>query len=185
MTQIFAIQKGSETAFTQVYKDFHVKLYRYFIKKTGSEEMAEELVQQVFIKLWRFRHTLSESYSLDTQLFNMARGCLIDLIRKKTTYKARFTALEGETEMNARIQPDMSYEIMDYFNHAVKSLPPVRKKVFILSRLQGLTYQEIAQKLSISIHTVEDHMTKAIRQIRDFSSLFWVILILLISLYVK
>lgn len=185
MTQISAIQKGSEAAFTQVYEDFHIKLYRYFIKKTGSEEMAEELVQQVFIKLWRFKHTLSELYPLDTQLFNMARSCLIDLIRQKARYRAHFTALERETEANALIQPDMSYEMMDYFNHAVKSLPPVRKKVFILSRLRGLTYQEIAQQLSISIHTVEDHMTKAIRQIRDFSSLFWSLFILLSSLYVK
>lgn len=144
--------------------------------------MAEELVQQAFIKLWRFKHTLTEEYSLNTQLFNIARGCLVDLIRKKTIQNTRFLTLENETDTNILIQPDMSFEITDYFNHVVKSLPPVRKKVFILSRLQGFSYQEIAQQLSISIHTVEDHMSKAIRQIRNFSSFLLNVCILIASL---
>ena len=64
------------------------------------------------------------------------------------------------------------FETEDYFNTAVKSLPPVRKKVFMLNRLQGLSYKEIAQQLSISINTVEDHMSKALRQIRTLITSF-------------
>lgn len=170
MTQISAIQQGSESCFTQVYRDFHAKLFHYFLKKTKSDEIATELVQLAFIKLWRFKHTLSEDYSLDTQLFNMARGCLVDYLRQHAIQKAKFIHIDIETDINMLIQPDMNFEISDYFNNAIKSLPPVRKKVFILSRLQGLTYPEIAQQLSISINTVEDHMSKAFRKIKHISS---------------
>jgi len=173
LSEITTIQKGSEKAFTQVYSQYHVKLYRYFLKKTRSDEMATELVQIVFIKLWRFKHTLSENYSLDTQLFNMARTCLIDFIRQQSIQKTRLVNLETDADINIYTQPDLSFEMTDYFNHAIKTLPPVRKKVFILSRLQGLSYHEIAQHLSISIHTVEDHMTKAIRHIKALSSFLW------------
>lgn len=170
MSQISAIQKGSESCFTQVYGEFHVKLFHYFLKKTKSHEIATELVQLAFIKLWRFKHTLSEEYSLDTQLFNMARGCMVDYIRQQAIQKTKIISIDTETDTHILTQPDTNFEMTDYFNHAVKTLPPVRKKVFILSRLQGLTYPEIAQHLSISINTVEDHMSKAIRQIKHISS---------------
>lgn len=173
MLQISTIKNGSEKAFTQVYSEYYAKLYGYFIKKTRSEETASELVQIVFIKLWRFKHTLTENHTLDTQLFNMARTCMIDYIRQETVRKARFLTLDDNTDLDIPTQPDLSYEMTDYFNNAVKTLPPVRKKVFTLSRLQGLSYQEIAQQLSISIHTVEDHMTKAIRHLKSFSSFIW------------
>ncbi len=170
MNLINSIKSGTEKAFTEVYQQYHVKLYRYFLKKTKSVEMATELVQNTFIKLWQFRHTLSENYTLDTQIFNIARTSLIDLVRQKNTHNNHFVSLESNADMNVCIHPNIAFEMTDYFNNAIKTLPPVRKKVFMLSRLQGLSYKEIAQQLSISVHTVEDHIGKAIRHIKSFGS---------------
>lgn len=171
MIQITTIKEGSEKAFTQVYAQYHVKLYHYFLKKTKSDDLASELVQLTFIKLWRFRHTLTEKYTLDTQLFNIARTGLIDFIRQQSIKNARIIDLEIDTVSNQAILPDHSFELSDYFSHAIKTLPPVRKKVFILNRIQGFSYQEIANHLSISIHTVEDHMAKAVRHIKSITFL--------------
>lgn len=166
MIQITYIKEGSEKAFTQLYMQYHVKLYNFFLKKTKSVDIASELVQVTFIKLWRFRHTLSEKYSLDTQLFNIARTGLIDYARRQSFQNKKFINLGSDKIYDHKILPDYSFELSDYFNQAIKTLPPVRKKVFILSRIQGFSYQEIANLLSISINTVEDHMSKAIRHIK-------------------
>lgn len=166
MIQITYIKEGSEKAFTNLYVHYHVKLYNFFLKKTKSDDVASELVQITFIKLWRFRHTLSEKYNLDTQLFNIARTSLIDYVRQRSLLNKKFINLGSEKISDHKILPDYSFELSDYFNQAIKTLPPVRKKVFILSRLQGFSYQEIANLLSISINTVEDHMSKAIRHIK-------------------
>ena len=170
MELIYAIQAGTEKAFTSVYNLYHVKLYRYFLKKTKSEETSIELVQIVFTKLWNFRHTISEEYSFDTQLFNIARTCFVDFIRQQSIQKSRTLNLNEISHSSMAVGPDLSFETADYFNNVTQSLPPVRKKVFILSRIQGLSYKEIAGHLSISINTVEDHMSKAIRQIKTITS---------------
>lgn len=159
--------------FTQVFIDYHPKLYGYFFKKTKSEDFASDLVQLTFIKLWRFRHTLNEKISFDTQLFTIARTCFLDYLRQESIKKLRFTCLDTETLSHTAILPDDNFETADYFNQVIKTLPPVRKKVFILNRLKGLSYQEIANHLSISINTVEDHMAKAIKHIKTVT--FWTI----------
>lgn len=166
------IQNGTEKDFTIVYNLYHVKLYRYFFKKTKSAEASIELVQIVFIKLWNFRHTISEDFSFDTQLFNIARTCFIDFIRQQSIQKSRTLPLNEHSCLSLTIGPDNSFEAANYFENVTQSLPPVRKKVFILSRIQGLSYKEIARHLSISINTVEDHMSKAIRQIKTITSVF-------------
>ncbi|MCW3090022.1 MAG: sigma-70 family polymerase sigma factor [Ferruginibacter sp.] len=167
-----AIQNGTEKDFTIAYNLYHVKLYRYFLKKTKSEEVSIELVQIVFIKLWKFRHTISEDFSFDTQLFNIARTCFIDFIRQKSIQRSRTFNLNDLPDLSLTIAPDTTFEATNYFDNITRSLPPARKKVFILSRIQGLSYKEIAGHLSISINTVEDHMSKAIRQIKTITSIF-------------
>jgi len=157
-----------------MYHLHYAKLLGYFTKKTKSEEAAIELVQIVFIKVWNFRHTLSEDFSFDTQLFNIARTCLIDYIRQQSLRKTRLANLKQYQSTHADHSEQSPFESNDYFESLVKSLPPVRKKVFTLSRVQGMSHKEIAMQLSITVNTVEDHMTKAIRRIRTMlTSMFW------------
>lgn len=128
--------------------------------------MAREVAQLTFIKLWEFRHTLSCDHSFDTQLFRMASGALIDHLRREQTLKKAHVraaeVVEGTVEHG--------FEQDDYLRTLTRHLPPVRKKVFILSRIHGHSYKEIAEKLSISSKTVEDHMVKALRHIRQIAS---------------
>jgi RNA polymerase sigma-70 factor (ECF subfamily) len=170
---VTTIKGGSETAFTEVFYQYHSKLYSYFLKKTRSEDIANELAQISFIKLWNFKHTLSEDHSFDSQLFNIARTCLIDFIRRQSVLNKNITSLQQQyNTSHLTTQPDSSFETSHYFNLAIQALPPVRKKVFALSRIQGFSYREIAHQLSISVKTVEDHMAKAIKQIRALTSFF-------------
>jgi RNA polymerase sigma-70 factor (ECF subfamily) len=173
MITIDAIRLGGEPAFAEVFRHYYAKVYHYFLKKTRSASTARELAQLTFIKLWEFRDTLSPDYTLDTQLFRMASGALVDHLRRE---QARKNALAGALAALPREEAvaagSDSFEHDDYLQSLTRHLSPVRKRVFILSRIHGHTYKEIAEKLSISSKTVEDHMVKALRQIRQMVSHF-------------
>jgi RNA polymerase sigma-70 factor (ECF subfamily) len=170
LISIDEIKSGSEHSFTEVFNEFYTRVYRFFLKKTRSPEYARELVQLTFIKLWQFRHTLSEEYSLDIQLFNIAGTTLIDFLRQQNSQRKMLSKLAVRTaqeEVSAERSSGNDFEEADYLHSLTRTLPPVRKKVFILSRVHGQSYKEIAEQLSISSKTVEDHMVKALRHLRS------------------
>lgn len=130
--------------------------------------MSRELVQLTFIKLWQFKHTLSANHPFELQLFNIANSTFIDLLRKQQTHRAKIVEMpvDAEETFEGTQWAADDFEHADHLQSLVHSLSPVRKKIFILSRIQGHSYKEIAQQLSISIKTVEDHIGKALKHIR-------------------
>lgn len=182
MISIAEICSGDEAAFTEVFHLYYGKVYHHFLKRSHSAAIAREVVQLTFIKLWEFRHTLSEDIPLDTQLFNIASGSFIDYLRRENTQRKKAVGLAEISSMDegeAGVEHDQVFESSDYLLSLTRSLSPVRKKVFILSRIHGHSYKEIAEQMSISLKTVEDHMVKALRHIRSIASHLFFLLILL------
>ena len=182
MNEVVAIKNSSETAFVKVYQQFHAKVFRFFLKRVKEHEMARELTQQAYVKLWQSRHTLSELYSIETQLTTIAGSILVDHIRKQA-HEIRFRKTLV-LKMNAQPYwteglPARAFENSDTLNAAIEQLPPVRKKIMRLRIHDGLTNKEIAGLLHISDKTVEDHITKAVRYVRSVVTT----LILLLALF--
>jgi len=169
MQEITAIKNGSEDAFVEAYQQLHVKLFRFFLKRMKTQDIAQDLTQQTFIRLWQYRHNLSEAFSLDTQVFTIANTVMVDHLRKQASERKHQTALTENmnTEVLYIEHPVKSFEVTDYLEAAVNNLPPVRKKIILLRVMHGLTNKEISGQLSISIKTVEDHITKALRHIKE------------------
>jgi RNA polymerase sigma-70 factor (ECF subfamily) len=181
LNQIAALKKAGEPAFLEVYKEFHVRLYYYFMKRTHEQETAKELTQQTFIKLWQFRTNLSESHTLDTQCFTIANSILVDHLRRLATERKHQDHLEQERNRENALYVSYSindFESSDYLKAIADKLPPVRKNIFMLKIVKGYSNREIAEQLSISIKTVEDHYTKAMHHIRSVVSLTIFILLL-------
>ena len=179
MDEITAIKEGIEAAFERAYNEYHVKTFRFFLKRVRMHETAKELTQQTFIKLWRSRHTLSESFSLDTQIFTIAGTILIDHLRKRASQNRLHVILEERlANENCQQMPftSVALEKSDSLAAMVAELPPVRKKVILLKTQYGFSNKEIANELSISVKTVESHVSKAIRQIRSLSVLLLTLL---------
>ena len=171
--QIAELKNNSVACFKAIYARYHAKLYQYIYNRTQSSYLAQEVVQLTFIKLWENRSKLSEEFAIDIQLFRIAKTTLIDELRKETI-KLKYNDLISDTK-------DDSYEdnrvtdkdTIRYVYAAMENLPAVRKKVFKLSRINGFTYKQIADLLSISPKTVENHIAKAIKQLRSsVNSLF-------------
>jgi RNA polymerase sigma factor (sigma-70 family) len=155
----------TEAEFTAIFNLYYPKVYHHFLKRTRSAAVAREVAQLSFIKLWEFRHTLKDTISLDTQLFHIAAGVFIDYLRREHTQRKK--VFEHDPARNPEeAAPDAVFEASDTLLSLTRSLSPVRKRVFLLSRIHGHSYKEIAELLSISLKTVEDHMTKALRHIR-------------------
>ncbi len=173
MISIAEIRSGDEDSFTEVFNLYYAKVYHHFLKRTRSSATAREAAQLTFIKLWEFRHTLSEAVSLDTQIFHIASGALIDYLRRENTQRMKVAELAETSGPEEVSQADQGqdFEAADYLLSLTRSLSPARKKIFILSRIHGHSYKEIAAHLSISLKTVEDHMVKALRQIWSVSGL--------------
>jgi RNA polymerase sigma factor (sigma-70 family) len=155
----------TEESFTEVFNLYYPKVYHHFLKKTRSVSVAREVAQLAFIKLWDFRHTLKDGISLDTQLFHIAAGVFIDYLRREEVQRRKVLE-HGDGGVAEEAAPDGVFEASDHLLSLTHNLSPVRKRVFLLSRIQGHSYKEIAELLSISLKTVEDHMTKALRHIR-------------------
>lgn len=168
--------------FREVYEQFHVKVFRYFLKRVAQHDAATELTQQLFIKLWQSRDTLSVTHTIEVQLFIMANSVWIDHLRKEITRKKYYITeadLEPTQELSHTQSVSNAIEASDSLQQAMQQLPPVRKKVFILKMIHGFTNQEIAGQLSVSVKTVEDHLWKAVRFIRTMMTTLWSLLLLL------
>ena len=161
MDVISNIQNGNPTVFEEIFIHWQPHVYAYLIHRTKNPAFAEELTQLTFIKLWDSRRTLSHDHSLETQLFRIARTTMIDGIREQQRRKRLQQELEkpGEGSVHTAIHAiDMA--------GAINALPPVRKKVFLLNRMHGYSYKEIASELSLSDRTVEKHISLALKQLR-------------------
>lgn len=162
------IIEGDQVAFEIVFKLSHNKVYAYFKKKTASIELADELTQLAFIKLWRFRHTLNPSLSLDVQLFRIAKTALLDHFKKEALEERNLKSFYYDSpSQNVTLQAD--YETNQQLEAILSQLPPTRKKVFMLSRIEGYSYNEIAEQLAISPRTVEKHISLALKQLGGYA----------------
>lgn len=170
MNDITGIRQVDTGSFPEIYNQFHAKVFRYFLKRVSRHETATELTQQLFIKLWQSRNTLSNVHSLEVQLFTMANSVWIDYLRKEATKKKYYSTVAEFGPIHETGQDQTAFHAMeasDCFQQAMHQLPPVRKKVFMLKIWHGFSNQEIAGRLSVSVKTVEDHLWKAMRHIRS------------------
>jgi RNA polymerase sigma-70 factor (ECF subfamily) len=160
------LSKGNLLAFNTLYNEYSNRLYRFALGYLKSEAEAEELVQEVFTKIWEKRADLKKELSFKSFLFTIA----FNIIRKHFRTKAHLfeyfkTGVISEPDMQTsqKITYDSLYQ---YITELVNQLPERRKEIFIKSRYEGLSIKEIAEKLKISHKTVENQLTDALKFIR-------------------
>ncbi|MGI8950787.1 MAG: RNA polymerase sigma factor [Chitinophagaceae bacterium] len=169
---IEAIQQGNENAFEQAYVLHREKIYFYFLKKTKSCEDAKDLLQTTFLKLWRYRKSLSPDFLLEQHLFQIARTVFIDYLRKQNKHSELLNTLTKNPNNFSYTIITSEFDTAKNLHSALSSMPALRKKIFELIRLQGYSYKEVAALLSISLKSVDNNLTKALKQLRKISLIF-------------
>lgn len=166
---IKSLQKGSAEGFEFLYNLYHGKLYNYILKLTnGNADSSAEIVQCVFIKLWDMRATIDEEKNLFNFLYTIAKNTLLNNYSHlliKEAYNTYILELEQPDTHFTELEVDRNL-LDQLIAELTNQLPPVRKKIFIMSRREGKSHKEIAQQLSISEKTVEHQIGKALSFLR-------------------
>ncbi len=164
-----SLKKGDLFAYDQLFAKYSKKLYYFAKSYLDSKEDAEGLVQEVFLKIWEKRKELKEHLSFNAYLYTVTYNAIRKYFRKKTrekkyldNYFENFNETHNETVM------DIEYNnLRELADKAIEKLPKKRKVIFLLSRNEGFTNEEIANHLHISKNTVENQMTQALRLLRQ------------------
>lgn len=159
--------QGNEYAFTQLFDHYSGKILNTALRFLKSRELAEEVVQEVFLKVWMKRADVARTGNFEGYLFTMARNQVFDgikLIAKETTTKNEFA--RTVQQIDGTDHPLIEKQYQQLLLEAVDLLPPQQKQVFNLAKIEGLSHQAIAEQLHISRLTVKTHMAKALQNIR-------------------
>ncbi len=166
---IKAFKNGDNIAFEELFKRHHKKLYLFLYRLLNSKEDAEEIVQDTFLKIWERREEFIESYPFEAFLFQIAKNTFLNLNRKRVNRKVFESHLKFFEERSSTETEDyvIFEETKAILNTIMEQLPPRRKEIFLLRRIEGLSRCEIAEKLGISVLTVDSQLLKANKYMKD------------------
>ncbi len=164
-----------EKTFQAIYREYWLRLYDFALAKVHDADVAEEIVQDLFANLWEKRKSLIIS-NLSGYLFVAVRNRVMD------HYKQRlFSDLEAGDHVTAPDYPLFLDELESELEQALGRLPDKTREIFMLSRLEGRSIDEISKKLNLPRRTVEYHITQALRQLKVFLRSLSTILSLLLA----
>lgn len=164
------LKKGDLKAYQQLYDRYHLQVYNWALKFVKIPAIAEDIVQDVFLKIWVIRERLNPQLSFPAFIYRICRNrAFSDL--KKIAVSGRLTLDVMEQFRSLKESPEdlaiwNQYEVL--LENAIRKLPKQRQKVFKLCRQGGKTYEEVAEELCISKNTVKEHMVMAVKNIREY-----------------
>lgn len=164
------LRTDDSKAFEQLFKRHYKSLCRRVNSMLNDEEASEDVVQQLFIKIWESRGTLQTPDSVAAYLFTAARNRALNYIKsqaRKSSNEVPLNNFHDEADNRTEEQMDAN-ELQKALYAAIDALPEKRREVFILSRFEGKSYKEIAEIMQISVKTVEAQMGKALATLREF-----------------
>lgn len=182
---ILSLKNSDKSAFEEIYYDFFGMIYHLSLQYLHDERISEEIIQDTFLKLWEIRETLNEEFNIRNFLYTITKNnCLNYLRNQKTALKhqenLKYLEMQFNYEALERLGSFIEFEeLRTKIEKALAALPDNLRETFMLSRFEEIPYKEIALKQSISIKTVEAHMTKALKilrhELKDYLTIIYLI----------
>jgi RNA polymerase sigma-70 factor (ECF subfamily) len=165
------LAQGDRNAFREVFDSYRNKIYYFARKFIKSETEAEDILQEIFLKVWINRQKLSEIDNFKAYIYTLTRNHIYNVLRKQANreiflYKLS-CGMDGSGEPSKALDDIALHELQTALQRVTDTLTPQQKHIFELSRMEGLKQEEIAAQLGISINTVKKHMGDALRTIRS------------------
>ncbi|QGY47575.1 RNA polymerase sigma-70 factor [Maribellus comscasis] len=164
------LKKGDITAFDTIYNKYCPKLHQFVFMYLKQDEDAEEIVQEVFLKIWASRAKIDVFSSFESFLFTIAYNETMSLLRKRVSdrkSKEYLKSLQQIDNADQIIDEIQFNELNKRIENLLNQLTPRQKEIYLLSRKDGLTHIEIAQKLHISESTVNNHLVKSLKFLQN------------------
>jgi RNA polymerase sigma-70 factor (ECF subfamily) len=190
---LLKISEGDEQSFDIIFHRYRDRLFTYLYKVTKSSETAEEIVLDVFLKLWNGREMVVEIKDLNAFLFRVAHNKAIDFFRavkrnpqqQEEIWNSIEEAISTETADGKMLGADIERIVQ----LGIDQLSPQRRKVYYLRDYEGLSYDEISKRLNLSRNTVRNHLAASVQFIKDFlrsnDTYIFIIVVLLLNLKAK
>ncbi len=186
---IEALRRGDSQALTEIFNQYWTRLYFMALRRTGSHEAAEEIVQDLFTELWDKRTRLfkgdSSNIKLAPYLLTAVKNKTLNQVRSQLQkqsyweyYRKHLPNHDDATENTIEYN-----QLVDVIEKGIEQLPEKSRKVFRLNRLEGRTVQEIAEQLSLSEKSIEYHLTKSLKVIRLYLKDYTISFTVLLALY--
>jgi RNA polymerase sigma-70 factor (family 1) len=181
------LAQDSAYAFQLIFDRYRNHIYRVALSFLKTPAAAEEVVQDVFIKLWYHRKNLTEIQSLESWLFVVAKNVTLNQIKKNAhewIARNKYSNQHPESECSTEQTVDL-HEYQAWLNQALSKLPEQQRKVYQMARMDGLSYKEIADVLNLSPLTVKKHMARALEYLRKSlknRNEHWLVFILLANI---
>jgi RNA polymerase sigma-70 factor (ECF subfamily) len=159
-----AIKASDHLAFKTLYYRYFEALFRFLWRQTSDEELAKDLVQEIFSRVWKNRANLDPQQSVKSYLYRIGHNLVIDHRRQNVR---PVDSLDAHPEIDPGYAADEPFELQDKIQATIQSLPEPLRLVFTMNRFDGVKYAEIAATLDISVKTVEARMSKALAILRE------------------
>ncbi len=170
------IKNGDNVAFKVIYNKYFPRLYYFIHEFIGLDDMTENVVQDTFATFWEKRHTLRDDLNISSYLYSVAKNNCLYRLRDQRYHQKLFVSDSPESKelaqnLKALESVDTSalvfHEIEEIIERTLDELPPQCKKVFMLSRFEGMKNREIAEELQITTKAVEGHITRGLKLFRS------------------
>jgi len=164
------VARGNEAAFRRLYEAHNQRIYSFAFFLTRSDVLAEEVTQEIFIKIWTHRSELSEIRQFDAWLKTLVRNQCYTFLNRLAKERLILQEIDRqESEVSNYTEEEVMFsEYNRLLQQVISQLPEQQRKVFILSRQEGMKHEEIARQMGLSINTIKSHMKAALRSIRLF-----------------
>jgi RNA polymerase sigma-70 factor (ECF subfamily) len=167
---LMQLREGNAQALDYFYHQYSLRIYRKLLKMVRVETIAEELVQDVFVRIWDKRHQIDPDRSFRSYLFTIAQNLVYDLYRKVAREERLQEVIkDASSEIYMHVEEGVFLkETSEILNKAINNLPSQQKLVFTLCKLEGKSYEDASATLGISTSTINNHIVKATKSIKGY-----------------
>ena len=164
------LERGDATAFAAIFAYYKNRIFGIAVTMLKSETEAEEIVQDVFLSIWMAKANLSHIHDPEAYLFTITYNTIYAHLKKASrNHKILNTIINNVTQaQNTTEETIAAHETNKLINQAIQQLPPKQRAVYELSKQEGLSYDEIAERMNVSRNTVRNHLAEAMKTIRAF-----------------
>ena len=163
------LKTGDIACFELLYSKYSGKLYNYVLSLSkGDFYLAEEIVQNVFVKIWEIRQHISTEGSFNSFVYTVGRNMFLNVVKSRLQeHLYHDYVVDHEAVLDNSVEKEIEYKMLEeQINRLIEQLPPARRNIYILSRVKNLPNKEIAALLDISENTVESQLNKATQFMR-------------------
>jgi len=176
---VHGLKNGDEKVFEELFKTYYAPLCEYCLRYVSDADMAEEIVQDLFFKMWVKREELNINVSIKAYIFTSLRNHALNYISRlkiQDRYN-QFIVVRSKNDVEHPVDVLEEKDMERIMKQAIAMLPEKRREIFEMSRFEDMKYWEIAEKLNVSVKTVESQMSKALEHMRKVLSKFLALIV--------